>query len=91
MGPGGISIWQLIIILAIVLLVFGTKRLRGLGGDLGGAIKGFRDAMGDDKNKDKNKDPQADGEAGRLDADGDTATQQRESATTETTGRDRTS
>ena len=45
MGLGGISIWQLLIVLAIVLLVFGTKRVRNLGGDLGGAIKGFKSAM----------------------------------------------
>lgn len=45
MGLGGISIWQLLIILAIVLLVFGTKRLKNLGSDLGGAIKGFKGAM----------------------------------------------
>ena len=37
MGLGGISIWQLLIILVIVLLIFGTKRLKNLGGDLGGA------------------------------------------------------
>lgn len=42
---GGIGIWQLVIILVIVLLLFGTKRLRNLGGDLGGAIKGFKGAM----------------------------------------------
>lgn len=42
---GGIGIWQLIIILVIVLLLFGTKRLRNLGGDLGGAIKGFKGAI----------------------------------------------
>ncbi|ORU90736.1 MAG: DNA replication protein DnaD [Cycloclasticus sp. symbiont of Poecilosclerida sp. M] len=41
----GIGIWQLIIILVIVLLLFGTKRLKNLGGDLGGAIKGFKGAM----------------------------------------------
>jgi len=41
----GISIWQLLIILAIVLLLFGTKRLRNIGSDLGGAIKGFKGAM----------------------------------------------
>lgn len=50
MGLGGISIWQLLIILVIVLLLFGTKRLRGLGGDLGGAIKGFKKAMTDEDN-----------------------------------------
>ena len=41
----GISIWQLLIILAIVLLLFGAKRLRTLGGDIGTSVKGFRDAM----------------------------------------------
>lgn len=51
MGIGGISIWQLLIILAIVLLLFGTKRLRNLGGDLGGAIKGFKKAMNDEDTK----------------------------------------
>lgn len=51
MGFGGISIWQLLIILVIVLLLFGTKRLRNLGGDLGNAIKGFKKAMNDDDKK----------------------------------------
>lgn len=41
----GISIWQLLIVLVIVLLLFGTKRLRTLGSDLGSAIKGFRSAV----------------------------------------------
>ena len=45
MGFGGIGIWQLLIILIIVLLLFGTKRLRNLGGDLGSMIKGFKGAM----------------------------------------------
>ena len=45
MGIGGISIWQLLIILAIVIMLFGTKRLRTLGSDLGSAIKGFRKSM----------------------------------------------
>lgn len=43
----GISIWQLLIILLIVVMLFGTKRLRGLGSDLGSAISGFRKSMGD--------------------------------------------
>lgn len=43
----GISIWQLVIVLLIVVMLFGTKRLRGLGSDLGGAISGFRKSMGD--------------------------------------------
>ncbi len=42
---GGISIWQLLIILVIVLLLFGTKRLRSIGTDLGGAVKGFRESI----------------------------------------------
>ena len=42
---GNISIWQLMILLVIVVLVFGTKRLRNLGSDLGGAVKGFRKGL----------------------------------------------
>lgn len=42
---GTFSIWHWLIVLAIVLLVFGTKKLRNLGSDLGGAVKGFKDAM----------------------------------------------
>ena len=45
---GGISIWQLVIVAVIVVLLFGTKKLRGLGGDLGSAVKGFKSAMDDD-------------------------------------------
>ncbi|MCP5139812.1 MAG: Sec-independent protein translocase subunit TatA [Chromatiales bacterium] len=47
MGLGGISIWQLLIILVIVIAIFGTKRLKDIGTDLGGAVKGFRKAMND--------------------------------------------
>lgn len=49
MGLGGISIWQLLIILAIVVLIFGTKRLRNLGGDLGGAIKSFKKGLSEEE------------------------------------------
>jgi sec-independent protein translocase protein TatA len=53
MGFGGIGIWQLVIILVIILLVFGTKKLKNLGADLGGAIKGFKSAMDEgDKEED---------------------------------------
>lgn len=48
MGLGGISIWQLLIVLVIVALIFGTKKLRNIGGDLGGAVKGFKKAINDD-------------------------------------------
>lgn len=51
MGIGGISIWQLLIVLAIVVLLFGTKKLKGIGGDLGGAVKGFKKALSDDNDK----------------------------------------
>ncbi len=51
MGIGGISIWQLLIILAIVVMLFGTKRLRTLGSDLGSAIKGFRSSMSSEEAK----------------------------------------
>jgi sec-independent protein translocase protein TatA len=47
MGLGGISIWQLLIILAIVVMIFGTKRLGSIGSDLGSAIKGFKKSMND--------------------------------------------
>jgi sec-independent protein translocase protein TatA len=46
---GSFSIWHWLIVLAIVLLVFGTKKLRNVGSDLGGAVKGFKDAMRDDQ------------------------------------------
>ena len=49
MGVGGIGIWQLLIILLIVVMLFGTKKLRNLGSDLGGALKGFKTAMKDDQ------------------------------------------
>jgi len=48
MGLGGIGIGPLLIILLIVALIFGTKKLRGMGGDLGGAVKGFKKALSDD-------------------------------------------
>ena len=52
---GGISIWQLLIIALIVVLLFGTKKLRGMGSDLGGAVKGFKKAMSDEKPKEEEK------------------------------------
>lgn len=42
---GSFSIWHWLIVLAIVLLIFGTKKLRNIGGDLGGAVKNFKDAV----------------------------------------------
>jgi len=65
MGFSGIGIWQLLIILAIVVLIFGTKRLPGAAKDLGSAITNFREGMkrndGDigkiDKSEDQKEDP----------------------------------
>lgn len=58
MGFGGISIWQLVIVLGIVVLIFGTKKLRNLGGDVGGAVKGFKKAMSEDESKDAQDEPE---------------------------------
>ena len=66
MGLGGISIWQLLIILVIVVLLFGTKRLGSLGSDLGGAIRGFRKSMQGDEDKDKDKPQITDKPASRV-------------------------
>ncbi len=57
MGFGGIGIWQLLIVLVIVLLLFGTKRLKNIGSDLGNAVKGFKGAV---------KDSQKEADAQRL-------------------------
>jgi len=50
-GLGGISPWSLLIILVIVVVIFGTKRLRNAGGDLGGAVKNFKDSMKSGENE----------------------------------------
>jgi len=54
---GSFSIWHWLIVLVIVLLIFGTKKLRNLGSDLGGAVKGFKDGM-------KGEEPKKPGEIG---------------------------
>jgi sec-independent protein translocase protein TatA len=58
MGIGGIGVWQLLIILAIVVMLFGTSRLKNMGSDLGSAIKGFKKSIKDEDSPDKNKDTQ---------------------------------
>ncbi|MBF6990954.1 MULTISPECIES: Sec-independent protein translocase subunit TatA [Cupriavidus] len=50
---GSFSIWHWLIVLVIVMLVFGTKKLRNIGQDLGGAVKGFKDGMKDGEDKEK--------------------------------------
>mgnify|MGYP001343549470 FL=1 len=51
---GGISVTQLLILLVIVMLVFGTKRLRNIGSDLGSAVKGFRKGIEDEPEEQTN-------------------------------------
>mgnify|MGYP000010571264 CR=1 FL=1 len=67
MGFGGISLWQLLIILLIVVLIFGTKRLRSIGSDLGGAVKSFRKSMEEGESEQDKK--QIPGSDNRPDAD----------------------
>ncbi len=57
---GGISVWQLLIVAVIVVLLFGTKKLRNLGGDLGSAVKGFKNAVTDEKESDAKAEKSAD-------------------------------
>ncbi|MBI3715815.1 MAG: Sec-independent protein translocase subunit TatA [Betaproteobacteria bacterium] len=53
---GAFSIWHLLIVLVVVVLVFGTKKLRNIGSDLGGAVKGFKDGMAGSAEADKKPD-----------------------------------
>lgn len=46
---GSFSLWHWLIVLAIIVLIFGTKKLRNIGADIGGAVKGFKDEMGSSK------------------------------------------
>ena len=64
----GISVWQLLIILAIVLLLFGAKRLRTLGSDLGSSVKGFRDAMREGEQEEDAKKSESTAEARVIDS-----------------------
>jgi sec-independent protein translocase protein TatA len=63
----GISIWQLVIVLGIVILLFGTKKLRNVGGDLGNAINSFKKAVKDgEKDTDKNLENKPEGPEGNV-------------------------
>ncbi len=57
----GIGVWELSLIFLIVLVVFGTKRLRNIGGDLGGAIRSFRSAMNGSETEPRGETPSASG------------------------------
>jgi sec-independent protein translocase protein TatA len=52
---GSISIWHWLIVLLVVVLIFGTKKLRNIGTDLGGAVKGFKDGMKSEEEKSQAK------------------------------------
>lgn len=67
MGIGNVGWFQILVVLLIVLLVFGTKRIRHLGSDLGGAIREFRKGVSDDGDKDQtaSKEDGGDGRGGK--------------------------
>ena len=78
MGP---SLWQLLVVLVIVLLLFGTKKLRNLGGDLGSAIKSFRGAVKDPgKEETTEESVQLEQEPADNVVDGEVANKERDSA-----------
>lgn len=69
MGFGGMSPLSLLLILAIIILLFGTKKLRNIGGDLGGAIKSFKNSMssgGTAKGAEPGEEKKLDGANGRI-------------------------
>lgn len=76
MGFGGISIWQLLIVLAIIVLLFGTKRLKNIGSDLGSAVKGFKNSVSDEEKADK----AVENKAEQSQADADFKTEQKNKA-----------
>ena len=63
---GSFSIWHWLVVLLIVVMVFGTKKLRNMGGDLGGAVKGFKDGMKDGGKTDEEKAAAAAAPAGQV-------------------------
>ena len=82
MGLGGISIWQLLIVLVIIVLLFGTSKLRNLGGDVGAALQNFRDALRSGEEEEAT--PAEPAEPGRL-----PPTEAQKSASAETRAKER--
>ena len=76
---GGISVWQLLIVAVIVVLLFGTKKLRNLGGDLGSAVKGFKNAVTDEKDSTDKPENSADSLADNTTSANETETSKKES------------
>ncbi len=69
MGIGGIGIWQLLIVLLIVVLLFGTKRLRNIGQDMGSAVRSFRSAVKTSEQDDDETSEQLPSDSQQADAD----------------------
>ncbi len=65
---GGISIWQLLIVLFIVILLFGTKKLKNIGGDLGEAVKGFKKGIKDEEKPEEITETKADSSAEKVES-----------------------
>jgi sec-independent protein translocase protein TatA len=63
---GSFSIWHWLVVLVIVLLIFGTKKLRNIGSDLGGAIKSFKQSMNEETGKSGAEEPGNDGETKQV-------------------------
>jgi sec-independent protein translocase protein TatA len=77
---GTFSLWHWVVVLVIVLLIFGTKKLKNLGSDLGGAIKGFKQAMGEgESGKDAKDKEQIEKKTGTV-VDGEVTAKRKESA-----------
>ena len=71
---GSLSIWHWLIVLVVVVLIFGTKKLRNIGQDLGGAVKGFKEGVkgaGDDAEAAKAAEPGSTGQIGGKTIDGE--------------------
>ena len=77
---GGISIWQLVIIAVIVVLLFGTKKLRNLGSDLGSAVKGFKKSVSDEDNSSEKNDALADSSNAEAKVEADAKDKEKEKA-----------
>lgn len=87
MGFGGISPWSLLIILVIVILLFGTKRLRNIGGDLGDAIKNFKKSVKDNEQPETTADDAAEKKIEGQAAQANTNTQANTNAQANAQGR----
>lgn len=76
---GGISIWQLLIVLLIVIVLFGTKKLRNMGGDLGAAIRNFKKSVKEGEDEAKGGEEKLEDSSGRV-IEGEVKARQRDKA-----------